>query len=164
MNKFKADLYPTQDLFLKNDFVPLPLPSRYHPVTVPLPFLATVTPTFFTFHDRPWPFMLFIWIIILIQKRSINSFWTITYLFSFKIVFLSEILFRLHYSPLSCPINYKDSLIYRSLSCRYISIPTKVWLVTMQKKVFNVFNSRFRSITVCNVRFYSQKIINAVKL
>ena len=45
------------------DFVPLPLPSRYHPVTVLLPFLATVThrlsplPQRFspsmTVHDRP---------------------------------------------------------------------------------------------------------------
>ena len=48
---------------------------------------------------------------------------TIFHLFYSKILFLSEILFRLRYGPLTCRINHNNSLIYRSLSHRYISLP-----------------------------------------
>jgi hypothetical protein len=42
--------------YCKNyDFVPLPLPSRYRPVTVPLPFLASVTHSPSPFHHRDTP-------------------------------------------------------------------------------------------------------------
>jgi hypothetical protein len=43
-------------MYCKNyDFVPLPLPSRYRPVTVPLPFLASVTHSPSPFHHRDTP-------------------------------------------------------------------------------------------------------------
>ena len=62
-NMFVDDFVPIDDQIfdqtneLQGDEWDPALEAIFEAVTIPLPFLATVTPTFFTVYDRPWPSM-----------------------------------------------------------------------------------------------------------